>query len=184
MIETALFWTCCLFTLVGAIGAATVRNLFHAALLLGLCLAGVAGLYLFLEASYLACIQVIVYIGGILVLTLFATLFSSDIMGAVQRTPILLRVAGLAGAGLAALVAGRMAQIAIAHAANLGRQRSEPGTVPDVIDGTQAIGDLFVGSWLVPFLVAAMVLTAALVGAVSIVKRYRRPADGASGPHA
>ncbi len=174
MIELGLFWTCCLATVAGALGAATVRNLFHAALLLGLCLAGVAGLYLFLEASYLACLQVIVYIGGILVLTLFATLFSSDIMGAVQRTPLLLRIAGLAASALAALVAGRLAQIAIAHAANLGQTRSQPGTLPDVIDGTQAIGDLLVGSWLIPFLVAGMLLTAALVGAVSIVKRYRR----------
>ena len=174
MIENILFWTCCLVTITGALGAATMRNLFHAALMLGLCLAGVAGLYLFLEASYLACIQVIVYVGGILVLVLFATLFSSDIKGAVQRTPLWLRLSGLVGAGLAALVAGRLAQIAIAHAANLDRTRSQPGQLPDVIDGTRAIGDLLVGPWLVPFLVAAMLLTAALVGAVAIVKRYRR----------
>jgi len=178
MIEQALFWTCCLATLAGAIGAATVRNLFHAALLLGLCLAGVAGLYLFLEASYLACIQVIVYIGGILVLTLFATLFSSDIMGAVQRTPLWLRLGGLAGAALASLVAGRLAQFAIANAAGIDRQRSAPGSVPDAIDGTRAIGDLLVTSWLVPFLLAAVLLTATLVGAVAIVKRYRRGASG------
>ena len=179
MIELALFWTCALATLAGAIGAATVRNLFHAALLLGLCLAGVAGLYLFLEASYLACIQIIVYLGGILVLTLFATLFSRDILGAVQRTPWPLRLGGLAGAALAAIVAGRLAQVAIANAINLGRTRTTPGTLPDVIDGTQAIGDLFVTSWMVPFLVAAIVLTAALVGAVAIVTRHRRGAPRA-----
>lgn len=173
MIELALFWTCCLATIAGAIGAAIVRNLFHAALLLGLCLVGIAGLYLFLEASYLACIQVIVYLGGILVLILFATLFSGDIMGRVQRTPLWLRLGGLAGAALAAVVAGRLAQVAIAHAANLGATRSRPGTVPDAIDGTTAIGDLLVRDWLVPFLLASVLLTAALVGAVAIVKRYR-----------
>ena len=174
MIELFLFWTCCLATIAGALGAAVVRNLFHAALLLGLSLAGIAGLYLFLEASYLACIQVIVYIGGILILTLFATLFSSDIMGKVQRTPIWLRLGGLLGAAVAAVVAGRLAQLAINHAANLGHTRSQPGTLPDAIDGTRAIGDLLVGDWLVPFLLAAVLLTAALVGAVALVKRYRR----------
>jgi NADH:ubiquinone oxidoreductase subunit 6 (subunit J) len=174
MIELFLFWTCCLAAIAGALGAAVVRNLFHAALLLGLSLAGVAGLYLFLEASYLACVQVIVYIGGILVLTLFATLFSSDIMGKLQRTPVWLRVGGLVGAALAAVVAGRLAQLAVNHAAGLGRTRSQPGTVPDAIDGTDAIGDLLVGGWLVPFLLASVLLTAALVGAVAIVKRYRR----------
>lgn len=177
MIELVLFWTCCLATIVGALGAAVLRNLFHAALLLGLSLAGVAGLYLFLEASYLACLQVIVYIGGILILVLFATLFSGDIMGRIQRTPLWLRLGGLAGAALAAVVAGRLAQVTIAHTAYLGHTRSQPGTLPDVIDGTQAIGDLLVTSWLVPFLVAAVLLTAALVGAVSIVRRYRRGAE-------
>lgn len=174
MIELFLFWTCCLAAIAGALGAAVVRNLFHAALLLGLSLAGVAGLYLFLEASYLACIQVIVYIGGILVLTLFATLFSSDIMGAVQRTPLWLRLGGLAGAALAAAVAGRLAQLAISHATGLDSARSRPGSVPDAIDGNRAIGDLLVGDWLVPFLLASVLLTTALVGAVALVKRYRR----------
>lgn len=184
MIETALFWACCLTAMAGALGAATVRNLFHAALLLGICLAGVAGLYLFLEASYLACVQVVVYIGGVLILVLFATLFSADIMGAVQRTPVWLRVAGLAGAALAALVAGRLAQIAIAHAADLQQVRSQPGALPDVIDGgpgSRVIGDLLVGGWLVPFLVAGMLLTATLVGAVCIVRRHRRQPEAQRG---
>jgi NADH:ubiquinone oxidoreductase subunit 6 (subunit J) len=179
VIELGLFWICCLTTMAGALGAAVVRNLFHAALLLGLCLVGMAGLYLFLEASYLACIQIIVYVGGVLVLMLFATLFSSDIMGAVQRTPLWLRLTGLVGAALAAVVAGRLSQIAVAHAANLSQTRSQPGALPDVIDGaagsTQVIGDLLVGSWLPAFLIAGMLLTAALIGAVSIVRRYRRP---------
>ena len=83
MIADGLFLACALLAVVGGVMAATVRNLFHAALLLGLCLLGVAGLYLFLEQAWLACVQVIVYIGGILVLILFATLFSSDITGLV-----------------------------------------------------------------------------------------------------
>src|SRR5262249_40861322 len=113
VIELGLFWACCLLAVCGALGAALLRNLFHAALLPGLCLAGVAGLYLFLEAHYLACIQVVVYIGGILVLTLFATLFSADIMGATQRPALWLRAAGWIGAVLAAGVGWRLAQVAM-----------------------------------------------------------------------
>src|SRR6185503_13663619 len=104
VIETLLFWTCGLCVCIGALGAATVRNLFHAALLLGLSLVGVAGLYLFLGAHWLACVQVVVYVGGILVLILFSTLFSADVMGLVQRTPWLLRIAGGLGALLSAVV--------------------------------------------------------------------------------
>lgn len=190
MIELVLFWSCCLCAIAGALGAALVRNLFHAALLLGLALLGVAGLYLFLEAAYVACVQVIVYVGGILVLVLFATLFSSDVMGAVQRTPGWLRVAGTVGALLAGAVAVRLAQVAMQYASALERSRGPTG-VPDVIGGGDAlragngpapresawqIGDLLTGPWFVPFMAAGFLLTVALVGAVATVRRFRRPA--------
>ena len=176
MIETLLFAVCCLAAAAGALGSALVKNLFHAALLLGLALTGVAGLYLFLEAQWLACVQVVVYVGGILVLILFATLFSSDILGAVQRTRWPLQLAGWTGAVLAAIVALRLVQI-------VGeRTRSAPG-VPAVIDGSgeqPAIGDLLVTTWLVPFLIAGILLTVALVAAVATVQRFRRPGAPAS----
>ena len=181
MIETLLFTVCALCAIAGAIGAATVRNLFHAALLLGLALVGTAGLYLFLEAHWLACVQVVVYVGGILVLILFATLFSSDVMGAVQRTPWPLRIAGSLGAALAAVVAVRLLQVVLAGAEALDRTRSGPG-VPDVIDGgASSIGDMLVTSWYVPFLAAGLLLTVALVAAVATVQRFRRPTEAARG---
>lgn len=179
MIEHLLFWTCCLLVVSGALGAALVRNLFHAALLLGLCLAGIAGLYLFLEAAYLACIQVVVYIGGILVLLLFATLFSADIMGKEQRQPGLLVGAGVIAAALAGFLAWRISAVSLAHASDLASRRSQPGSMPDVIGGAgmNTMGDLLVGPWLVPFLLASLLLTVALVGAVATVKRFRNPLE-------
>ena len=189
-IELPLFWACCLCAIAGALGAAVVRNLFHAALLLGLSLVGVAGLYLFLEASYVACVQVVVYVGGILVLMLFATLFSSDVMGAVQRTPSWLRMVGMVGALLSGLVGIRLAQevmkVAEQSAGGLADTRRHTG-VPDVIGGdaggSVAIGDLLTGPWLVPFLAAGVLLTVALVAAVATVQRFRRPARAAEVRH-
>jgi len=182
VIELLLFWTCCLTAVAGAIGAATVRNLFHAALLLGLCLSGVAGLYLFLEAAYLACIQVIVYIGGVLVLVLFATLFSADIMGRTQRPVWWLRLLGIVGGALAAVVAVRLLQVVLQHGRDLAARRNDSGAVPDLFGGSQdAIGDLLIGPWLVPFLLAGVLLTVALVSAVATVQRFRRPVERARG---
>jgi NADH:ubiquinone oxidoreductase subunit 6 (subunit J) len=183
VIELLMFWTCCLCAISGAIGAAVVRNLFHASLLLGLSLVGIAGLYLFLEASYLACVQVIVYVGGILVLVMFATLFSSDVMGAVQRTPSWLRVTGITGALLASVVAVRLAAVAIHVAKGLEMTRGATGR-PDAItggNGTEAIGDLLTGAWFVPFLAAGFLLTLALVAAVATVKRFRRTTEALRG---
>lgn len=175
MIEMVLFAVCCACAAGGALGAALVKNLFHAALLLGLALVGTAGLYLFLEAQWLACVQVVVYVGGILVLILFATLFSSDILGAVQRTSPALQFAGWLGAALAAVVAMRIVDVVLTAAVGLRHERAATG-VPDVIDGgPTAVGDLLVTSWLVPFLAAGLLLTVALVAAVATVQRFRRP---------
>lgn len=181
MIETTLFLVCCLFATTGALGAALVKNLFHAALLLGLGLVGTAGLYLFLEAQWLACVQVVVYVGGILVLILFATLFSSDILGATQRTPLSLRLAGWLGAGLALVVAVRLVQVVLAEGRSLDKVRSAPGTVAALDGSRTAIGDLLVTSWFVPFLMAGFLLTTALVASVATVQRFRRPPRAPAG---
>jgi NADH-quinone oxidoreductase subunit J len=179
--ELVLFWTCCLGTIVGAIGAAVVRNIFHASLLLGVSLVGAAGLYLFLEAYYLACVQIVVYVGGVLVLILFATLFAGDVLGHVYRAPGWLRGLGVVGALISASVAVRLAQVAIAHGKALEATRTPPGQEADVIAGQKGtIGDLLVGSWLVPFLAAGLLLTIALVGAVATVRRYQQPAGAAA----
>jgi NADH:ubiquinone oxidoreductase subunit 6 (subunit J) len=173
-----LFWVSGLAAVAGAVGAVAVRNLFHAALLLGLGLAGVAGLYLFLDAPYLACIQVVVYIGGILVLILFATLFSADVMGQVQRAPWWARGAGVVGALLAAAVAWRLGTVALQHGQQLAVEPGTAAAAPDALVPTgagPALGDLLLGTWLIPFLAAGVLLTVVLVGAVATVRRFRRP---------
>lgn len=180
MIADALFFTCVLATVAGALGAAVVRNLFHAALLLGLSLVGIAGLYLFLEAAWLACVQVVVYLGGILVLLLFATLFSSDVTGLVQRTPRWLHATGAVAAVLTGAVAVRLAQTAVQSAHHLATTRAGGGA-PDPIDADGAIGDLLLSALRVPFLAAGALLTVALVAAVATVQRYRRPPETARG---
>jgi NADH-quinone oxidoreductase subunit J len=173
VIATALFVASGGMAIAGALGAALVRNLFHAALLLGLCLLGTAGLYLFLGQHWLACVQVVVYVGGILVLILFATLFSADVMGAVQRrSPALLAAAGV----VAVLAGGLVVRLAGAgHAAVTARPQRAAGTGSlEGAHGTTA-GDLLLGDWFVPFFVAGLLLTIALVGAVVTVQRFRRP---------
>lgn len=180
MMERLLFWTCCLCAIAGAVGAAAIRNLFHGALMLGLSLVGTAALYLFLESAWLACVQVVVYVGGILVLILFATLFSADVMGTVQRTPLWLKVTGIAGAVMAAIAGVRLVQVAMQSARRLEHARSPTGTF-DAIEGEHPIGDLLTGPWAVPFLAAGALLTVALVGAVATVKRFRRTAGVANG---
>jgi NADH:ubiquinone oxidoreductase subunit 6 (subunit J) len=176
MIEQALFLAAVGCAVLGACGAAVVRNLFHAALLLGLCLVGTAGLYLFLHQYYLACLQVVVYLGGVLVLVLFATLFSADVMGQWQRTALWLRLFGALGAAGAAAMAVGLARLG-GGAVPAPEFGATPGPKPlDAIAGPEPIGDLLLGPWLVPFLLAGFLLTVALVVAVATVAAFRTEA--------
>lgn len=66
--------------LIGAVGAVTSRNLFHAALFLVLSFIGVAGFYILLEAEFLAMVQLLVYVGAISILIIFAVMLSRRMM--------------------------------------------------------------------------------------------------------
>jgi NADH-quinone oxidoreductase subunit J len=70
-----------LITLGGAVGVATARSVFASALFLVLSLFGVAGLYVTLDASFLAVVQILIYVGAISVLFIFAVMLTPQVMG-------------------------------------------------------------------------------------------------------
>lgn len=166
MIAAVLFWTVCLLTVAGAAVCVFARNLFRAALGLGGCLLGVAGLYLFLQAEYLAAIQLVVYVGGVLVLAVFGVMASRDILGETQRPRPLAWIAGCVagGATLAALVKTVINTCSAAPGLNLTR------TPAATTSSTAALGDLLAGPWLMPLLVVAVLLLVVLVGALALVR--------------
>lgn len=76
MFESAFFWMAAFFTLAGAVLTAFSKNLMHACIYLLLCLIGVAGLFVTLSADLLAAIQLVVYVGGVVILMLFAVMLT------------------------------------------------------------------------------------------------------------
>lgn len=66
--------------LIGALGVVTARKLFHAALFLVLSFVGVAGFYILLEVEFLAMVQILVYVGAISILIIFAIMLSRRMM--------------------------------------------------------------------------------------------------------
>jgi NADH-quinone oxidoreductase subunit J len=66
--------------LIGAVGVVTNRNLFRSALFLVLSFIGVAGFYVLLEAEFLAMVQILVYVGAISILIIFAVMLSRRMM--------------------------------------------------------------------------------------------------------
>lgn len=73
--ETLAFLLFALVTVGAALGVVLVRDVWHSALLLGVALLSVAVHYVMLQAEFLAVMQVLVYVGGVLVLITFAVMF-------------------------------------------------------------------------------------------------------------
>jgi len=173
-VSALLFWPVAALTVAGAIGASFARNLVYAALSLGACLAGVAGLYLFLQAEYVAVIQMIVYVGGILILILFGVMFSRDVLGTSSRPTLGARVLA-AAAGVAALASTvRLALLVPGlRGTGLADVRSPVDSWIGQISTNSPfhLGSLLLDAWLVPFLVLGVLLTVVLVAALGLVRK-------------
>ncbi len=157
------------------IGAAmmvvTVRNVIHAALWLIASFFGVAALYLLLEAEFIAVVQVLVYVGAISILILFAIMLTRSNEGDRLLTKYwwtsALIAFGLFGVALVPTVAGTIWNIP---------QPTGPEGTPEVLSGVEELGRGFVTEFVLHFEIAGVLLTVALIGAIVIAfeERSRR----------
>ncbi|NYG06411.1 NADH:ubiquinone oxidoreductase subunit 6 (subunit J) [Phycicoccus badiiscoriae] len=153
-----------LITAASGLLAVTTRHLVHAALWLVVCLGGVAGCYLVLGAEFVALVQLLVYVGAIVVLVLFALMLTRAPIGPNREisTSRLHRVlAALLGAGVTVLLAAALLPIA------------GPPVERHVSSTTEVAQQLF-GTWVWPFEVLSLLLLVALVAAMA-VSRMTRP---------
>src|SRR5512147_924555 len=105
MAEAILFYALAALTVISALLTVTVRNIFHAALFLALCLLGVAAIYVTLGAYFLAVIQVLIYIGAVVVLAIFVINLTRQVTGtAVTLTRRWILPAALVSALTASLI--------------------------------------------------------------------------------
>lgn len=156
-----LFYAIAGVTVAGAAGVALSRNILYSALGLLSSLLGAGGLYVFLSADFVAVTQLLIYIGGVLVLVLFAVMLTSRITDVkVSNTSF-----GLFG-GVLLFVA--VAPILVAVALLTPWAAIVPAPLAPT---TATIGNAFLTRWLLPFEVASMVLLATLVGAVVIARK-------------
>ncbi len=156
-----VFYVLSALTLAGAALVAFVRNILYSALGLLAALLGAGSLYVLLSADFVAVAQLLVYVGGVMVLVLFAVMLTSKITEVnVSNTSI-----GLFG-GLLLLVA--MAPVLVAVAWLTPWRTITPGPLAPT---TEAIGDALLTRWLLPFEIASLVLLATLIGAVVVARK-------------
>jgi len=169
---TFVFYGLATLVLGGAAGVAFSRNIVHAAFLLLATLAGTAGLYLYLGADFVGVTQLLVYVGGILVLLLFAVLLTGRI-GDVRATNLALA----RGTALPlALLLGTLTVAAVAVT-------TWPHTEAIAAPATARIGDAFLREYLLPFELISLLLLMALVAAMVVARRaVREPAASGTVP--
>ena len=162
MVQTVVFIIFSLITLGAALAVVTSKNLFHSALFLILSFVGVASLYVLLEAPFLAAVQVLVYVGAIAILIVFAIMLTRRLMA----KDLVQRNAQWVGSALGAVL------LFVALGLIL-LQVSWPVVEAAVPEETISIlGQDLMGMYLVPFEVASVLLLVALVGSI-IVARER-----------
>ncbi len=151
-------------TLASAVVVVSSRNLVRSAFALLFTLGGVAGIYVYLAADFLAATQLLVYVGGILVLILFGVMLTNKIVSVELYQ-------GSARVGRSIILFMGLLYVLFSVFFNTEWQlRGRPEMTPTV----KAIGTLFMTDFLLPFEVVSILLLAALIGAVLIARREVR----------
>ena len=147
----------------------TARNPVHSALSLVLAFFTAAGIWLLLEAEFLAITMVLVYIGAVMVLFLFVVMMLDINLIELRRGFWSYLPAGLLVAGLMVLE-----MVMVLGGANLGL--SEPAPLPADYSNTKAVGRLLYTAYVYPFELAAVLLLVAMVAAIALTHRKRKDA--------
>jgi NAD(P)H-quinone oxidoreductase subunit 6 len=160
-ISTAVFYLIAIITVGSAVVVAFSRNIIYSAFSLLGTFAGVAGLYVFLGADFVAAVQVLIYVGGILVLILFAVMLTHRITDVEITNRAVGRLPGLMVVGVfLALLIQTIRETPWVKIKELAHQPT-----------TARIGDLFLEHYLLPFELASLVLLAAMIGAVVLSRK-------------
>jgi NAD(P)H-quinone oxidoreductase subunit 6 len=160
-ISTAVFYLIAIITVGSAAVVAFSPNIIYSAFSLLGTFAGVAGLYVFLGADFVAGVQVLIYVGGILVLILFAVMLTHRITDVEVTNRAAGRVPGLLiVAVLLVLLIQTIRETPWVRVKEVAYQPT-----------TAKIGDLFLENYLLPFELASLVLLAAMIGAVVLSRK-------------
>lgn len=165
--QTIAFFVVSLLALGGALGVVTSRNLIHAALYLIVSLAGGAGIFILLSAPFLAAVQVLVYIGAIAILILFAVMLTRSMAGSRESLNkqwwVSLIVAVIL---MVVLVVGVIIPVWGVGSPNA------PTELSPIVATTVDLGVALVdgNQYVLAFEVASLMLTGAIIGAIWIAR--------------
>jgi NADH:ubiquinone oxidoreductase subunit 6 (subunit J) len=162
-LEPIAFWALAVILLASALAVVFTKNLFHSVLYLALALVGTAGIFLTLDAEFLAAVQILLYAGGVVTIAVFAIVVTERLVGdRITQTSRYLVSGGVIAGGLMIVLVRFIAYAPL------------PVARPPVRgDLTLAIGRAVLTEWVLSFELLGVLFLAALVGALY----FARPDD-------
>jgi NADH:ubiquinone oxidoreductase subunit 6 (subunit J) len=166
LLSNIAFWFFVALTIASAMVVVFHSRIIYSAFALMFAFFGVAALYLFLGADFLAASQVLIYVGGILTLIIFGVFLTAkittlDIPQQTHQRYMALIPLALLGWGIFLIFSGT----------------SWPSAHTEALPTTERLGHLLLTRYLVPFELASVLLLAALVGAMRLARYFRRQED-------
>ena len=164
---TIAFFIFAILTLGGALGVVTSRNLIHGAIYLIISLFGGAGFFVLLSAPFMAAVQVLVYIGAIAILIIFAVMLTRSMTQMAEVRNRQWWLSALVGALLLIMLT---AGVIVPVWGDGGMLPNMP--VSDEVATTEELGVEFVSGdgYVLPFEVASLLLTGAMIGAIALAR--------------
>ena len=160
-VPETIFYILAAIIIGSAVMVVSLKNIFHSALFLVLCFFSVAGIYILLEAEFLAAVQILIYVGAITVLIIFAIMLTHKLYSAKIRQSNEQVIPGLI------IVGTLLVATLFALSKTAWKLSSEIPTAQSTI----SIGKLLLTTYVLPFEVVSVVLLTALIGAVIIARR-------------
>lgn len=160
-----VFFIFAFITIVSGFVVVFSKSIIYAAFSLLFTFFGVAGLYVLLQADFLAVTQILIYVGGIMVLLLFGVMLTNKVVNVELRTGTIHTIPALI---LVAVVAGSLAGVFYST------WKDVPAPASTLTTTTNALGTMLMTGYLLPFEIASVVLLVALIGAAFTARRTRK----------
>lgn len=160
------FFLIAVLTIAAAVATMTLRNLIHCALAVAVTFVGLAAMYLNLHAQFVGFAQILVYVGAVAILIVFAVLLTR---GGEPSTEVVFSRSWFAGIVIALAVFGLLAWAVAKSFLNTNEVPPAP------VATAKEIGDALMTRFVLPLEVIGLLLTAAMIGAVIIAMRDESP---------
>lgn len=171
MFDQILFFFSAVMTVGGAISVVSTKNIMHACVYLLCSLIGVAGLYLTLGADFVAATQLVVYVGGVVILMLFAVMLTGGVdfisKNSSERSPLMGSTKSYVIASFTAIVFSMSLLKLLSGVFKNKDLIKELGPVAPTVD---KIGELLVTDHVLAFEISSVLLLGALIGAATIAR--------------